>query len=679
MEIRKVVFSLLVSTLPFFSMAQDKLQLGFKMLETGQFLDAASFFKDYLVHVDSTDKTARLCYGRGVGLSGNPEKAKFVFRELQEDFNNDFEVDLNMAEAHMWSKDYDKALILYKDLAARDSDNFAALLGLANAYSENKNYTEALKYVEKALVLQPENNNALVSRKFVRLGNASILSNDGNFDEALNLYNAVLKENSIDVDAILNKGQVLVTAKRLKEAKQVYNKVVGIPEKKITGLLGLSSVANLQSETEIALQWAKQAVMYSDSSTKLAANLGLVNALGWNKKFDKGFQLLNKLSGIYPESTEILAAYGRLSIWSKNFENGATYFNSLLRKTPNSFDGNLGYADARHAQGMDKESYEYVRKTLDYYPGQRDALQFLERLQMAHDPTFSSHVFFSRDNGGNISQNYNLKATFDPHPQVRTFVLYNYRTAENTAVENGLGKLSINQMGAGMHYQWKPFLKIGGQATVLSTATKNHVIGELVTFWNVGRFQKMEAKFNQELQTFTADLIDRNLRMDNLTLNYNLSLPSKIGLYSQLIHTKITDGNTRNLIFASLYYDFKQSPVLKAGVNTSIFSFKNQVPSVYFSPEIFKGYELFAAAENTNETTAKWLYQATVATGFQKISQESLQGIYRFDIKTGWRFNQRLWALGYFMRSNSAASSVQGFTYNEWGFKVKYIFPARLL
>jgi hypothetical protein len=44
-----------------------------------------------------------------------------------------------------------------------------------------KNYTEALKYVEKALVLQP-GNNAPVSQ-IMRLGNASISDNDGNFDE----------------------------------------------------------------------------------------------------------------------------------------------------------------------------------------------------------------------------------------------------------------------------------------------------------------------------------------------------------------------------------------------------------------------------------------------------------------------------------------------------------------
>lgn len=679
MNLRIIVISVLVTFYSFVGLAQSPLQPGFKMLETGKFDEAATFFKNYLEHTDANDKTARLCYGRGIGLSGSPEKAKAVFTELQRDYKDDFEIDLNMAEANMWGKDFANALLLYKDLVERQPENFAALLGYANAFSENKKFDEALLYVEKALTTQPGNANALVSRKYMRLGKAAIIANEGKFMEALLLFDAILKESPTDVDAILNKGQVLVTAKKYEQAKSVYNQIVGIPDKKIVGLLGLSQIANFQKKPEIALQWAQQAVMYADSTTELAAKLGLANAYGWKKDFKKSFQILEALSVRFPQNNELLSAYGRLNIWSKNFGKGAGFYSDLLNKIPSSFDGNLGYADARHAESMDTEAFAYVRKTLSYYPNQRDALQFLERLQLAHDPTLNTHLFFSEDNGGNISQNYNFLASFDPTPQVRTFAIFNHRTAENIILNDGIGKRSINQMGIGAHYQWKSFLKFGGQATVLSTAKKNHLIGEAVTFWKIGRFQQLEAKYNQELQTFTAGLIDRDLRMDNITVNYNLSLPSKIGFYSQLIHTRITDTNVRNLLFASLYYDFTQSPVFKAGLNTSIFGFKNQVPSVYFSPAIFKGYEVFIAAENTNETEAKWLYQATVAGGLQQISSESLQGIYRFDLKTGWRFSQRAWALAYFMRSNSAASSVQGFTYNEWGLKAKFIFPARLL
>lgn len=668
-------FTCLISTV---GVSQSSMDQGFKMLEAGQFAQAADFFHTYL-KTDSTNQTALLCYGRGVGLSGKTDEAKTVFKKLQERFPANYEIDLNMAEAFMWSKEYKTALLLYENLVERDAKNFAALLGYANAFSENKNYDEALRFVEKALEVQAGNLNALVSQKFMRLGKASLLVNDGKFDEALLLYQLILQQNPNDIDALMNKSQALMTAKRYDEAKIVYQQLVSIPEKKVDGLLGLSQVASSQKFPKIALQWANQAVMYADSTSFLKANLGKVNALGWNKDFKGAFSLLENLKQKYPSNLEVLSGFGRINIWSKGFAKGAKVYQELLEKQPSSFDGNLGYADANHAQGLDNESFKYVRKTLGYYANQRDALQFLERLHIAHDPTISTHTYFSSDNGKNQSQNYLIKATFDPTPLLRTHIAYYQRVAENVAANDATGRLQIQQYSAGAEYRINGFLKVGSRVSLLQSPKKNFLIGDITTEWKLGKFQILELNYTEEFQNFTAGLIDRNLKMKNFTANYNLSLPSKLGVYSQLIHTQISDNNTRNLLFTSFYYDIKQSPVLKAGVNFSTFSFKNQVPSVYFSPDIFKGYELFMAAENTNEPTAKWLYQATVAGGLQKISTEDFQGIYRFDIKSGVRFNNRLWAMAYFMRSNSAASSVQGFTYNEWGLKARWIIAARLL
>jgi hypothetical protein len=52
--------------------------------------------------------------------------------------------------------------------------------------------------------------------------------------------------------------------------------------------------------------------MYSDSSTKLAMNLGLVNALGWNKNLIKVFTIEQAVGASYPESTDILQGNGHL-------------------------------------------------------------------------------------------------------------------------------------------------------------------------------------------------------------------------------------------------------------------------------------------------------------------------------------------------------------------------------
>lgn len=663
--------------LPFLVYSQSPMDKGFKMLENGQFADAAIFFQDYL-KTDSLNQTALICYARGVGLSGKTDVAKGVLKKLQSRFPNNYEIDINMAEAHMWSKDFATALVLYDDLVKRDSSNFAALLGYANAFSESKKYVEALSYVEKALKVSPNNANAMISRKYMRLGRAGVLANDGKFDEAIALYDLILIENSKDIDALINKAQVLMTAERYIEAKGIYAILGDLPTKKTDGYLGLSMVENKLKNNDEAFLWAQKAVETADSANILKANLGLVNAFAWKKEYKTAFVQLDKLRAAYPNNADVISGYGRINIWSKGFAKAAKYYQSLLNDIPNSFDGNLGYADANHAQGLDNESFKYVRKTLEYFPNQRDALQFLEKLHIAHDPTINTHVYFSKDNGGNISQNYRAKISLDPLALLRVTTTYYQRSAQNLKEVNSTLS-SIKQISTGASYRITGAIKLFAEASVVSTAKYNRIIGEAGSELNIGKYQILELKYYSELQNFTASLIDRNIKMNNIQANYNLSLPFKVGLYSQMISTRISDGNQRNLLFASLYYDFLQSPVFKAGVNVSVFSFKKQVPEVYFSPDIFKGYELFAASENINEPKAKMLYQITVAGGLQKISSEKFQKIYRFDVKAGYRFSKRLWAMAYFMRSNSAASSVQGFTYNETGIKAQYIIPARLL
>jgi tetratricopeptide (TPR) repeat protein len=652
---------------------------GFKMLEEGHFSDAAKFFKGVLEN-EPNNQTAMLCYGRGIGLSGNTEEAKKVFKKLQELKPGDFEVDLNMAESYMWSKDYKVALDLYKVLYERDQKSFPAVLGLANAYSENKKYDEALELIEQAIAINPSNENAKVSRKFMRLGKGAILMNSGNFESAIQLHNLILDEDSLDTDGLLNRANALIASKQYEKAKEDYQKLLNIPSKEVECYLGLSRIANLEKDKKKSLQIAKEAVFAADSAGSINANMGLVNAYGALKDFKSAFNIIDSLWVIYPNDPNLISAYGRMNIWSKGFKKATQYYQQLLELKPESFDGNLGYADANHAMALDKTAFEYVRNTLAYYPGQIDALNFLERLHLSHDPSISSHIFSSLDNGGNVSTNYNFVGTFDPHPNWRTYISYFSRKAENKII--GVDQVAVEKVdnyGAGLSYQLNGWLNVGGKYHFLTSENYKRKLGEINATIRAGKFQNIEILYKEEVQNFNADLIKRNLKLSNFQVNYNLSLPNRIGLYSQLIHTRVSDGNQRNLAFLSLYYDLLNVPSLKTGFNYSIFGFQQQVPEVYFSPDVFKGYELFVASENVNLPNAKWIYQATFATGIQQISNEDSQGIYRFDIKAGRKLGSRFYLMGYYLKSNSAASSVQGFTYNEWGLRTRWALPLRSL
>ena len=138
----------------------QEMQEGFTYLETGKYTEAQSFFENVLKTYPE-HRTARLCYGRAVGLSGDAPKAVVVFTELKDKFPNDFEIKLNYAESLLWNNQFSLAESFYIKLVEEDETSFPAVLGYANTLSNRKNYKKALHQVNKALQLKEGNPNAL--------------------------------------------------------------------------------------------------------------------------------------------------------------------------------------------------------------------------------------------------------------------------------------------------------------------------------------------------------------------------------------------------------------------------------------------------------------------------------------------------------------------------------------
>ena len=92
MKFKSILLLILLLTVSL-SYSQD-MQEGFTYLETGKYTKAETFFQNILQE-HPNNKTARLCYGRAVGLNGNPKEANTLFTDLLADYPNDFEVKLN--------------------------------------------------------------------------------------------------------------------------------------------------------------------------------------------------------------------------------------------------------------------------------------------------------------------------------------------------------------------------------------------------------------------------------------------------------------------------------------------------------------------------------------------------------------------------------------------------------
>lgn len=662
------------------STTAQNMQEGFTYLESGAYAKAEQFFTTILNDYPN-NKTARLCYGRAIGLNGKAEAAKTVFTELLKDYPDDFEVKLNYGESLLWNSNFDEAKTYYQGLVTEDPKSFAALLGFANTLSNLKVYDEALVYVDKALVVSPNNPNALTSKKYIYLGYAYQHQQAQDYTTAETLLTKNLELFGDDKDTLLNLANLYLIWEKLEEAEATYNRLAEQAAHQTQALNGLALVAHLKGKEQKALALSTKA--YNRISETTAANITqqtterYVQALIWTKKYKAAKTLIDQLVTEYPNENWVLALRATLNIYKSNFKQSLADYNQILANDSTSFDGNLGKANVLKALGRYDNAYVAAQNTLKYYNNQKDAMRFIEQLDVAFSPQLDSKISHTFDNGDNKAYAFNTDATYPLSTKLSLLGNYSYRTTNNTVTDN---TASSNSLSLGVAYQVVPNITLKGTAGVTAAEAETNTYTQLLTDLSVTvkalKLQTLDVGYKRQIESFNADLLDRELVQNNFYANYNLSSNFNLGWYTQVMHTSQNDGNTRNLLFTSLYYNLLANPGLKVGVNYQYITFKDQVPTIYFSPERFNAYEVFVNLIK-DEAVAKpkqWFYNLTGAFGYQFIEDDPKQTAYRLQGAFGYKFSERSLLSVYGTHSNIASATAAGFTFTEVGLRFKWVF-----
>ncbi|WP_246067811.1 tetratricopeptide repeat protein [Changchengzhania lutea] len=657
------------------------MQKGFTYLETGKYVEAESFFESVLKDYPE-NKTAKLCYGRAVGLQGESEKAVTIFTNLLEAYPNDFEIKLNYAESLLWNKDYNNAKTFYDGLIKEDNTSFPALLGYANTLSNLKIYNEALVYVNKALDVLPGNPNALTSKKYIYLGYAYQNQQQQNYTEAEKLLKENLSLFKDDKDTLLNLANLYLISNDLEKAKETYNKIAENPDNKTTALNGLALVEHLDGKEKEALNISEHAYTKLENNTDKTlikqTKERYIQALIWNKKYKDAKQLIDVLIEEKPNENWVLALRATLNIYKSDFKKSVTDYNRILENDSSSFDGNLGKANALKALGVYDDAYTSAENTLTFYDNQKDASNFIKTLNTGFTPFLDSKVSYTFDNGDNEAYAFQTSLEFPTSTKFKWLANYGYRTTSNKITDN---EATSNDFSLGLAYQLLPNITFKGTAGITSAKANTDDYTQLLTdiSFNIKPFklQVLDIGYKREIQNFNADLLDREIIMNNFYANYNLSTNFNLGWFTQYYYTAQNDDNTRNLLFTSLYYTILSKPSLKAGLNYQYITFKNKVPTIYFSPEKFNAAEVFINLIKDEVITKpnEWFYELTAATGLQYIEDDSSQSTYRIQGKLGYKFSERALLNLFGTRSNIASATAAGFTFTEIGLRFKwYLF-----
>ncbi|TCP23292.1 tetratricopeptide repeat protein [Tenacibaculum skagerrakense] len=677
MKVKRFIIVYLLFTC-YFGVTQD-MKEGFSYLENGKYQQAELFFETILKDYPS-NKTARLCYGRAVGLNGNSDKAVTIFKKLLEAYPTDYEIKLNYAESLLWNNKFSSAKEYYKDLVAEDSTSFPALLGYANTFSNLKEYNKALTYVDKALVVSPGNNNALLSKKYIRFGLANNKIQTQDYKEAEDILLENLNDFEDDTETLQNLANLYLISEQNNKAQQTFERIGKNPNAILISLNGISLTNHINEKDKEALNVSTKAMDLIDvktiTSLKEQTIERYIQALIWNRKFKEAEKEINKLTTKNETSANwVLALQATLNIYKNDFKKSIHKYDLLLENDSTSFDGNLGKANASKAMGDFKNAYVYADKTLHFYKNQKDALFFIKNLDRTFTPFVNTKASYSFDNGNNEAYSYSINSELPISLKFKLLGNYNYRTNSNNISDISA---KSNNFSLGFSYQLLNNLTFTGDAGVFASESDANNYTQFLTNLSFNfkpfKLQNLDFGYKREMQNFNTELQDREIIQDNFFVNYSLNTNFNLGLFSQYFYTTQNDNNTRNLLFASLYYNILQKPSLKAGVNYQNISFKNQVPTIYFSPERFNAAEIFMNIIKDEVTIdgKGWFYELTAATGFQYIEDQNKQNTYRFQGKLGYKLSNRSIINLFAAHSNIASTIATGFTFTEMGIQFKY-------
>ena len=661
--------------------AQSDMQEGFTLLEKGDFEEAETFFENYL-KTDAENKTALLCYGRAVGLSGEPVKATGLFAELLESYPTDFEVAINYNESFLWAKKYEEAKPLYAQMVKDYPTKFAAVLGYANTLSNLKEYEEALKLVEQAIDLDPENASAKTSRKYMRLGFANSLVNKQDYGSGEKWLKEIFVDFPDDKDALLNLANLYLITKQVDNAKLMYERYASTPKDSITALNGIALAEHIGENDKEALKIAKKSksrvLQFEDLELTERTYERYVQALIWNRKFISAKKQIDSLEKVNVNRNWIHALKATLGLYIGESKKSVASYDAILKNDSASFDGNLGKANALFAADRIIPAYKSANNTLKFYKNQKDALGFIEKLNLMYTPFVEEHIAYTFDNGNNVAFSTNTTASVPLSTKFRTTVSYQFRTTENTVT---LNKADSHVFLAGLEYKLMPKTNFKGvfginNSRFMAEAYTQPIL-DLKLQTQPFKLQNLDIGYQREIQNFNADLIEREIVLNHFGLNYNLGTNFNLGWYTQLMHTQQSDENTRNLLFTSLYYNVLRKPALKVGLNYQYVAFKDQVPTIYFSPERYQAVEVFA--DLRGNFSDKTTYMMSAATGLQRVEEDPQTAIFRAEASVQQQFSKRLSLQAYGKYSNIASATAAGFEFTEVGLKLKWLFTSKPL
>lgn len=480
-----------------------------------------------------------------------------------------------------------------------------------------------------------------------------------NYGGAIVQLDSILLLNANDPQILLFKGDLLLQSQKYADAVTTYELLLPIDFEKTIVQINLSYALFMNHKPVKALDFAYQA--YAQDQSNKNAVVNYFNALLWNVKTKQAAVFLEEHKTTLEPAT-FLVLNARLHTSSGDYQKGLALYENLAKSYANK---------------------HYVKEYSEVLLGKKE-FKDAEQMMSSNQKLFSEGEMNAFQQKLKASQLQNVKTEFgffkDVANNVRIENSLAWQQREGTKYRLGLAlghtalssqqneQTNVQFVRVGVSERWsKAFSgesEIHFQAINPTSGNRfSGLTGKQYIQYQPNDRRMIGLSYSSDILNFTASLLEKNIRVNNLGYVFHYMFDGKTGLYSQGSRGLISDKNKRSQFFASFYHVFSATPLLKGGLNYSSLHFQDNIERQYFAPDKYSNIEVFADFNTTMPFYTKLALQSQLAAGMQKIEQMSWDPALRMQaelIHSGKHFDTAL----KFQSSNVASNTGTGYKFN---------------
>lgn len=491
------------------------------------------------------------------------------------------------------------------------------------------------------------------------------LRKEENYAAAIVQLDSILTYNTKDPGILLFKGDLKLQSKLYGDAVEVYKALLTLNYEKTITQINLSYALFMNHQPAKALSFAEKA--WDENKTNSNAIVNHFNAMLWNIKTKKASAfLLAQDSMLTPAQRLVLKA--RLFTTSGNYNEGLKYYESLVKAYPEKHYVQE-YAEVLLGKKEIGQSSVTIQKAKELFTA-NEYKAYEQKLKATKQQNAGTEMVYFKD----VAKNVRIEnSIWWQQNENRT---YRFRfSAGTSSYTSALKEKTTTQFGH-MHIDEKWSRAWSGETDMhlqlIQPTNGDHFTG--VTGQQSVKYQPNDrrmfgAYYSSDILNYTASLLGKNIRSNNVGYITHIMLSGKTGIYSQGSTGFLTDKNQRYQFFGSLYHLFRTEPTLKAGLNFSALHYKDSRIKTYFSPNRYLNTEVFADYSTALPLLSKFYLQLQAATGMQKIEAGKWEPAFRFQTELGIRLQHLETSLKY-QTSNVASNTGTGYKFNWYTLRV---------